>query len=140
MNIIFIRRLVFCFLFVSALNLVAQKSPVVQKQGEKHPTTFTISKTDFEFLLKQEEGSSLSIKNAYLRDGKVIMNSRNGDITFIRVQLFYFPAAELLVQVNGEYSTQVFIMTRDKSLFYKGTVEKERVLMTKCSEDEIVSE
>ena len=140
MNIIFIRRLVFCFLFVSALNLVAQKSPALQKQGEKQPATFTISKTDFEFLLKQEEGSSLSVKNPYLRNGKVIMKSRNGDITFIRVQLDYFPAAELLVQVNGEYSTQVFIMTRDKSLFYKGTVEKERVLMTKCSEDEIVSE
>lgn len=68
------------------------------------------------------------------------MNTLNGDIRFLRIKLDYFKNAFLMIQVNGEYSTQVFILSEDKSVFYKGTIGEKAVVMTKCSEDDIVSE
>ena len=68
------------------------------------------------------------------------LNTKNGDMQLLRIRLNYFPKALLMVQVNGEYSTQVYITSSSKTLSYKGKIEKDRVLLTKCNRDEIVSE
>ena len=68
------------------------------------------------------------------------MNTKNGDMHFVKLKLTYFPKSYLLIQENGMYSTVIFIMSDDKSVFYKGKIDKEVITMRKCSEDDIVSE
>lgn len=122
--------------------LAAQtKSSLAKKQVNKYPVTFSILKKDFDNLFNQKLNTVIKLsENKYLNNSTMQMNSLNGDIRFLRIKLNYFPRAFMLVQVNGVYSTQVFIMSEDKSVFYKGTIEKNQVLMSKCAEDEIVSE
>jgi hypothetical protein len=46
----------------------------------------------------------------------------------------------MMVQVNGEYSTQIFILSDDKTIAYKGKIEREQVTLTKCRRDDILQE
>ena len=91
------------------------------------------------FNLKIKEVLSLK-ENQYLDKAQVMMNTKNGDMTFLKLKLSYFPKSNLMIQVNGSYTTQIFIMSDDKSVFYKGKIEKENIVLKKCAESEIVSE
>ncbi len=142
MKLHFIKFFFILFFFSFSLNLAAQNS---KKSGsmapQKYPVSFTISKTDFDNLFSKKPKEVLSSKNnKYLDKSSVLMNTLNGDTKFMKIKLNYFPNAFLMVQVNGEYSTQIFILSDDKSVFYKGRQEKGSVIMTKCNEDDIVSE
>lgn len=108
--------------------------------SRKNPESFTISKAELQELLARRDKAPVKSSNKYLNQGIVLKNVTNGDMQFVRVKLKYFSTACLTVQVNGVYSTQVFILSDNKSVFYKGKIEKGNVLMTKCAEDEIVSE
>jgi hypothetical protein len=108
---------------------------------QSNPSSFVISKAEFEELLGMKVAQIVTAKeNKYLNGSTLLMNSLNGDIRFLKIKLSYFRNAYLLVQVNGEYSTQVFVMSEDKSVFYKGRTDNGNVIMQKCNEDDIVSE
>jgi hypothetical protein len=136
----------FTRLFLSLLLMGPAFSSAAQKSSvgtviKKHPESFAISKAELQDLLSKPANTAVkSRNNKYLDKGMVLKNVTNGDMHFLRVKLNYFSTAYLTVQVNGQYSTQVFILSENKSVFYKGKVEKGDVLMTKCAEDEIVSE
>jgi hypothetical protein len=125
---------------LASLNVNSQNKPRQAKTENKYPGTFMISKTEFDQLLSSKPGEKTALANKYLDGSTTMMNSLNGDMKFLKAKLGYFKNAILMIQVNGEYSTQIFIMSEDKSVFYKGKKEKDGVLMTKCSEDDIVSE
>jgi hypothetical protein len=112
----------------------------VKKVTSQYPKNFTISKADFDSLFNLEKDQAVNSSNVYLAKSVMLMNSRNGDIRFLRLKLRYFKNAFLMIQVNGEYSTQIFILSDDKSVFYKGAITANGVVMTRCSEDDIVSE
>jgi hypothetical protein len=108
---------------------------------QKYPSSFLISKTDLQQLLSLKPHSVIDKKaNKYLDGGIVMTSTKNGDMQLVRIKLAFFLKAFLNIQVNGTDSTQVFIVSDDKSVFYKGHPEKENWVMIKCEEDEIVSE
>ena len=112
-----------------------------QKNKQSYPEKFTIKPKEIDKLFSYRPGTKVSARgNKYLVKGTVLVNTSNGDIKYLRYQLNYFRNAFLNVQVNGGFSTQVFIVSDDKSVFYKGKLEKGDWLMKKCDEDEIVSE
>jgi hypothetical protein len=130
-------------MFVLGCNsLFAQKTKTNSTKNKNiYPTSFTINKSDFDRLLNTKANQVfVSKENKYLDKSAMLMNTKNGDTKFMKIKLNYFPKAYLMIQVNGEYSTQVFILSDDKSVFYKGRAEKNTYLLNKCSEDEIVSE
>lgn len=130
-------------LFISALNIgtFAQNSKPVSEKSNKNPTTFTINKNDFEGLFSKQIKETIALSsNKYLDKSSVMMNSLNGDMKFMKIKLNYFKNAFLMIQVNGTYSTQIFILSDDKSVFYKGRMDGDTITMTKCNEDDIVSE
>ncbi len=109
--------------------------------AKDYPTVFTLKKQELDGLLARKINSTLpKTANKYLAGGTVLTNTASGDMKFLRMQLSYFKNAFLTVQVNGSTSTQVFILSTDKSVSYKGKFENDRLVMTKCQEDEIVSE
>ncbi|HOZ88307.1 MAG TPA: hypothetical protein PL029_11135 [Bacteroidia bacterium] len=128
-------------LFVSFTGLSAQNAgskPV--KSDSAYPESFTIVKKDFDrlFLYKPEE--LVSKNNSFINKGRVKMNAKNGDMKFLKIKLNYFKNAVLMVQVNGSASTQAFVVSSDKSVFYKGHFQKNDLVMIKCAEDDIVNE
>lgn len=126
----------FCF---QASGQKSKTSPVVAPNP--YPASFTIQKTELNALLKKKEKDAVVIKtNKYLNKSTVVKNVSNGDMNYFRMKLSYFKNAFLTIQVNGTSSTQVFLLSDDKSVFYKGRMDKGTVILTKCEEDEIVSE
>ncbi len=111
------------------------------KGANEYPSSFLISLVDVKDLLGRKVYEVIKNKNNKYLDGGIIMaNTKNGDMQYLKLKLAYFRKAFLNIQVNGTNSTQVFITSDDKSIFYKGTLEKENAVMIKCSEDEIISE
>lgn len=117
----------------------AQKA---QKNTKKEvPETFLISKNDINTLLSHKAEDVINnSKNPYINKAQVQMISASGDMTSMRLKMDYFANAYLFVQVNGTSSTQVFVMSDDKSVFYKSEEKDGNFVMTKCAEDEIISE
>lgn len=112
-----------------------------QKEQGSYPENFIVKQKEIDKLFSCKPGTKISSRgNKYLVRGTVLVNTSNGDTKYLRFQLNYFKNAFLNVQVNGNFSTQVFIVSDDRSVFYKGKLEKGKWLMTKCSEDDIVSE
>ncbi|PBQ33065.1 hypothetical protein CNR22_15190 [Sphingobacteriaceae bacterium] len=142
MRFTFIKFLPLLIFLVGAFSLNAQSTKTSSsKVAAKNPASFTISKSDFELLFSKKAKDILVLKNnAFLDKSLVEINTLNGDMKFLKLKLSYFPKAYLMVQINGEYSTQIFILSDDKSVFYKGRIDKGIVTMTKCNEDDIVSE
>jgi hypothetical protein len=139
--------------FLSALVLMLFfASPVAYSQNknseknqvettDKNPASFLISKTDLNALLGMKVNEVIRNKNNRFLDGGIIMaNTKNGDMQFVKVRLSYFRKAFLNIQVNGADSTQVFVLSEDQSVSYKGSIESENIVMLKCDEDEIISE
>ena len=118
-----------------------KKTNPTKKSVVSYPASFTITKVELDkiFALKVTE-TLTNPTNKYLDKAQVLMNTKNGDIRFLKAKLSYFAKSSLLVQINGEYTTQVFIMSDDKSVFYKAKFDRDKFILRKCSEDEIVSE
>lgn len=129
------------FLMITCLDANAQNAKSKTVQSKTYPATFTVDKILFDNLFTYKNNEVIPEKtNKFLKGSVLLMNTLNGDMRFLKLKLDYFKNGFMLVQVNGIYSTQVFIMTDDKSVFYKGKFEKGNLIMSKCSEDEIVSE
>ena len=135
-------RLTILFLFVTAvMNLSGQNSSPVKKSAKKYPASFSISKSEIEKLFSYKAGETVVTKsNKYLNKSNVVMNTQNGDTRFLRIRLNYFAKSYLTVQINGTQSTQVFVLSDDKSVSYKGKPDRENYVMNKCDEEEIISE
>ena len=137
-------KLTFFVLFVfTHLNLPAQrvKATTSKNTDRKCPTTFLISKSEFDNLFSHKVNETINAKtNKYLDKSNILVSTINGDMRFMKIKLNYFANAFLMIQINGSYSTQIFILSEDKSVFYKGKPDKNDFIMTKCSENEIVSE
>lgn len=137
-----LRSLVIVTLILGFTSFNAQnKSTSVKKTVSRYPASFVITKAEFDklFTLKNNEVVNVPA-NKYLDKSVLELNTLNGDMRLLRIKLNYFPKALLMVLVNGEYSTQVYITSSDKLLSYKGKLEKDKVTLTKCNRDEIVSE
>lgn len=133
----------FFFLFTFLLNVQSQtaKKNTTKDKVDEYPKSFSILKNEFNSLFTYKANEVIVEKqNKYLNNSILLMNTKNGDMKFLKIKLNYFKNSFLLVQVNGEFSTQIFVMSDDKSVFYKGKIESEKILLTKCTEDEIVSE
>jgi hypothetical protein len=125
----------FCFLLGQA------QSSTKKKTIAPLPESFTISASQVQEMLKLKEGESVAIpENKYLDKSKVVKNAATGDMKFLRLRLNYFKNAHLNVQVNGEYSTQYFLLSDRKTFFYKGHTERDVVTMKKCRQDDIYQE
>jgi hypothetical protein len=142
MNRVTIKYFILFFFALNFLNTTAQQhSNRISANSNPHPKSFTISKTVFDQLFFLKTGDQLLNKtNKYLQGASLLMNTTNGDMKFLRLKLRYFENAFLMIQVNGTASTQVFIQSEDKSVFYKGRFDKETLVMDKCQENEILSE
>lgn len=129
------------FIFLSVAGLCAAQFPSGKNAAKSYPEKFTIKEHELKALFSYRPGEKVSKRtNKFLAKGIVLANTRNGDVRFLRLKLVSFQNAYLNVQINGTFSTQVFIVSDDKSVFYKGKMEKSNWIMTKCDEDEIISE
>lgn len=133
-------KLLLTLLFISpAMYMVAQKAAT----GSKNPlpASFSISRADMNLILSKKPKEILkSHRNKYINKSTVLVSVINGDTKYVELKLNYFQNAVLSLQVNGNYSTQVFILSENKSFFYKGTEDKLGFVMNKSDEDEIVTE
>lgn len=137
----FIALSLFLFLLSFNRSVHAQKSKPVNTSQKQYRTSFKITKTEFETLISKKEKDEIKFKNnKFITNSTILLNVLNGDTKFIRLKLSYFSSAYLTIQINGAYSTQVFILSDDKSVFYKGQPQNGGFLMTKCNRDDIVSE
>ena len=139
-------RLFKCFIIMFFLLFSIQHKAQINKtnpnkNSKKNPESFSISKPDFDKLFTFKSNQVINIsQNIYLDKSVSLLNTKNGDMIFLKIKLNYFKKAYLLVQINVSYSTQIFILSDDKSIFYKGKLSSTGLLMTKCLEEEIVSE
>lgn len=121
-------------------NQSTPKATATAKTG-KYPASFVITKVELDQVLSAATNKPLRLRsNKHLDKLQVLNSTSNGDMRFVRARLSYFRNGYLSVQVNGTASTLVFISSDDKSFFYKGLLSNGRILMTRCEEDEIVSE
>jgi hypothetical protein len=142
MNRVTTKYFILFFFALNFLNTAAQRhSNQVRANSNRYPKSFVITKTVFDQLFFLKTGDQLLNKtNKYLQGASLLMNTTNGDMKFLRLKLRYFENAFLMIQVNGTASTQAFIQSDDKSVFYKGRFDKETLVMDKCQENEILSE
>lgn len=106
-----------------------------------YPESFRISTTELAQVVAKKEKEMLALPgNPYLNQALVLRAVANGDMHFTRLQLAYFKGGYLHVQVNGTASTQIFLFSEDKRFFYKSSPLPDGYLLSRCAEDEIVSE
>lgn len=121
----------------------AQNSPQKKQAStrQKNPESFTFSASLFNKLVNLPVKSVISEpSNKYLHKSTLLLNTKTGDMQLIKVKLAYFSKAYLMIQFSGTNSTQIFIVSDNKSVFYKGKQDKDVIIMTKCKEDDIVTE
>jgi hypothetical protein len=129
------------FLFLFFQTNAQAKKHTAKKQRFQYPESFTITKSDYEKLFSYKTNEVVkNAANKYLDKAVLLLNTQNGDMQLLRLKLSYFAKANLMIQVNGQQSTQLFILSDDKSISYKGKIEAEKITLTKCKQDEIVSE
>lgn len=130
------------FWLAGCLNVTAQPASKKNSAIDKlYPGSFVITKSDYDQLFQLKVNDVVPSRSGkYISGSTMLLNTKNGDMKFLKLKLNYFKNALLVIQVNGSATTQVFILSDDKSIFYKGRFEKNNLLMNKCLEDEIVSE
>lgn len=107
----------------------------------ENPASFSISKAEVDKMLTYKADETTSFKkNKYIDKASVQSNIANGDMRFMRIKLNYFDQAYLSVQVNGSFSTILYITSDNNAVSYKGKSDGENFVMIKCERDEIYSE
>lgn len=105
------------------------------------PDSISISKNDFENLFKYKANTIVkSNTNSYLNNAVVLLNNKFGSNKQLKLKLENFPTSYLIVQVNGDDSILIFIISDDKSVFYKNKNYADKFVLVKCAEDDIISE
>jgi hypothetical protein len=119
----------------------ASVTPLCAQTKRKNAAAeFTLPRAEFDKLYAMETGQAIVSPATRLHKGKIMLNTKNGDMQFVRVKLASIPHAYLVVQVNGVYTTQTFVLSDNHSISYKGSIGEREVRYTRCDEDEIVSE
>lgn len=128
-------------LLMLALFSQAQTKKSKTTQVSPKPESFVIERGDFEKLFNYKAGEVIrSQTNKYLDKSLMELNTQNGDMQLLRIKPAYFSKSLLMVQVSGQQSIQVFIISTDKKTFYRGKSDKGRVTMSRCKEEDIVTE
>jgi hypothetical protein len=136
-----LKGLITVLMFLACFLGHTQNASTGKITNNTYPETFNIPKSDVQKLLEASVNTRLSFQNnPYLNQSTVQLNTLNGDMHFVKIQLSYFSNSYLMLQVNGSYSTIVFILSEDKSVFYKGKMDPDQITMRKCAKDDIVSE
>lgn len=136
-----IRIIIACLLFISTAINAQNKKAASKKSSPRYPESFTISSQVYDVIMNTKVNELItSTENKYINKAKVVMHSNNGDMQFVSLRLSYFAKSNLLIQVNGEHSTKIFLMSDDKTLSYNAKLGDGVITFTKCSRDEIVSE
>ena len=119
--------------------VLAQKDLSVS--SPKYPTSFIINNSELDALFKLKKGASFKSKqNIYLNGAQVILNSAYKENKQLKLKLSYFKNAEMFVQINGKDSKIIYILTSDDSVFYNSKVEGDKIILTQCHKDDILSE
>lgn len=139
MKKILLKLLMLFFVFGNNHQLNAQKKLSVS--SPKYPTNFSISNNELDALLKLKKGSTFKSKqNVYLNNSQVILSSAYKENKQLKLKLSYFKNAELFVQINGTNSKIIYILTSDDSVFYNSKIEGDKIVLTQCHKDDILSE
>ncbi len=110
------------------------------RNSKKYPASFEITNSMFDKLFTLKQGSKVSGRNKCLKGSVVETNSSAGDNKQLKLKLSYFMNASMIIQVNGKDTKQIFILSSDDSVFYKGIFKEQKIIMTKCEKDDILSE
>lgn len=105
-----------------------------------NPEKFEIEEKEFERLLSSSKNSTFKTKNVYLNNSFISLNTKIGDNTQLKVKLSYFKKAYLIIQINGNDSRQIFIVSDDNSVFYSGEFKENKIIMTQCKKDDLFVE
>lgn len=130
-------KLTFLVVFIGYANIVSAQMPT----NRLVPDSISISKTAFDNLFNYKENDTIrKCSNAYLNDAVVLLNRKFEENRQLKLKLDYFTKSYLIVQVNGDDSILIFIISDDKSIFYKNNIYANKFVLVKCSEDDIISE
>lgn len=129
---------IIAFLF-SVIQLKAQNS--FSAASPKYPTSFLISNNELDAIFKLKKGATFKSKqNIYLNGTIVLLNSSYKENKQLKLKLNYFKNSELFVQINGKDSKIVYILSSDDSVFYNSKIEGDKIVLTQCHKDDILSE
>jgi len=103
------------------------------------PDTFTISESDFKNILKSKSGTTYHSKNEILNNSFVSLNNVVNQNQQVKMELKTIKNANLIIQVNGNDSKQVFILGKDE-VFYNGVFSEEKIIMKRCQKDDLFVE
>lgn len=131
------------FCLMQAQPMLAQKSTkkTQTKSVKVYPESFSMSLSLYDKLFSLPVKSVISAPdNKYLDKAVLMLSSKNGDMQLLNLKLAYFATANLMIQVSGTQSTQIFILSDNNAVFYKGVKTKDGIRFSKCSKDDIVNE
>lgn len=115
-----------------------------EREPVNYPDTITVPWQELSDLFHYGKGEIITHSSKYLHNGQVLLNTTDkdphGKDKLMRIQLAYFPGAFLWVQVNGNYSTQVFILSEKPAWSYKSHFSANKVVLVKCRKESIISE
>lgn len=138
MKFTFLKRFTFIILLTISQVLVAQKN---KTNSTNYPSSFSIENKDIDALFKTNLNQTVkSAQNKYLNGSVVLLNSSYKENKQLKLKLKYFKNAELFIQINGKDSKIIYILSSDDSIFYNSRIEKDKVIMTQCKKDDILSE
>ena len=108
---------------------------------QTYPVSFTIDLKELDQLFLSKTNSVVQLKsNKYLTNSKVVLNSSYKDNKQLKLKLSYFKNAELIVQINGKDSKIIYILSSDDSIFYNSANDSEKITLTQCRKDDIISD
>lgn len=138
MKFTFLKRYTLLLFVVISQILVAQKN---KSTGTSYPNSFNIENKEIDALFKTKLNQTFkSTQNMYLNGAVVLLNSSYKDNKQLKLKLKYFKNAELFIQINGKDSQIIYILSSDDSVFYNSKIEKDKVVLTQCKKDDILSE
>lgn len=138
MKIASIKRYTLVFLLALSQMLIAQKNKTSVKN---YPNTFNIENKELDALFKTKLNQTFrSTQNMYLNGAVVLLNSSYKENKQLKLKLKYFKNAELFIQINGKDSKIIYILSSDDSIYYNSKIEQDKVIMTQCKKDDILSE
>lgn len=110
-------------------------------KATKYPTSFTIELKELDQLFASKANKTFrSRSNVYLNKSVVLINSSYKENKQLKLKLSFFKNAELYVQINGNDSKIIYILSSDDSVFYNSKIENNQIVLTQCKKDDILTD
>lgn len=110
-------------------------------KATKYPTSFTIELKELDQLFSSKANKTFrSRSNVYLNKSVVLINSSYKENKQLKLKLSFFKNAELYVQINGNDSKIIYILSSDDSVFYNSKIENNQIVLTQCKKDDILTD